>query len=514
MSVYTREEVAKHNKPDDLWIIIDNVVLDLTKFVSFHPGGATVLYDVAGQDATEEFYSLHRQEVLIKYLNKYKIGTIAHETAKIEIRQPGAISKVPYAEQSFWMGLHSPYFNDSHRRFREAVRKFYDENVIPEAAASEESGKVPSSELYQKMGAFGIWLSRVGPGPWVKMAVESGVCTLPGGVNPDEFDYFHELIAHEESIRIGYPSFADSLGAGLVIGLPPVLNFGSDELRARVIPEVLSGKKRICLAISEPTAGSDVANIKTTATKTPDGKFFIVNGVKKWITNGTFCDYFSTAVRTENGISMLLIERSEGLETESIKTSYSSSAGTAYITFENVKVPVENLLGKEGKGFKVIMFNFNHERWTINCAAIRASRYIVEECFKWASQRKVFGKPLLSQPVIRNKLARMVAQLESVSNWHENITYQMCKMSYLDQSKHLAGPIALCKYQATRVAYSISDDACQIFGGRAITRTGMGRVIESFQRTIKYGAILGGSEEIMADLGVRQAIKDMPNAKL
>lgn len=119
------------------------------------------------------------------------------------------------------------------------------------------------------------------------------------------------------------------------------------------------------------------------------GKFYIVNGTKKWITNGTFCDYFVTAVRTGGegifGISMLLIERSPGLTTKPIKTSYSIAAGTAYITFDNVKVPVENLLGEENMGFKIIMHNFNHERWIICCGVSAANRAIVEECFKWAN---------------------------------------------------------------------------------------------------------------------------------
>ena len=182
----------------------------------------------------EEFYGLHRQEVLIKYLPKYKIGTVANEQPKIEIRAPGSLSKVPYGEISYWMGHRSAYFGDSHKNYQAALRKFYDEVVVPEAVASEDSGKHPTSELYQKMGQFGVWAGRVGPGPWLKMCVDAGVFTLPGGVNPEEFNYFHEMIAHQESNRFGCPSFSDALGAGLVIGLPPVFNFGTDELRAKV----------------------------------------------------------------------------------------------------------------------------------------------------------------------------------------------------------------------------------------------------------------------------------------
>ena len=164
------------------------------------------------------------------------------------------------------------------------------------------------------------------------------------------------------------------LQAGAIIGLPPVLNFGSLELKARVIPEVLSGKKFICLAISEAFAGSDVMGLKTTAKKTKDGKHWIVTGTKKWITNGTyvealychrsafertesdsFADYFTVGCKTDNGFTVILVERGEGVETSSIKTSYSPAAGTAYVTFDNVKVPVGNTLGPEGGGIFVML---------------------------------------------------------------------------------------------------------------------------------------------------------------
>eukprot|EP00192_Tetraselmis_astigmatica_P012977 CAMPEP_0117672596 /NCGR_PEP_ID=MMETSP0804-20121206/13991_1 /TAXON_ID=1074897 /ORGANISM="Tetraselmis astigmatica, Strain CCMP880" /LENGTH=407 /DNA_ID=CAMNT_0005481213 /DNA_START=11 /DNA_END=1232 /DNA_ORIENTATION=- len=406
---------------------------------------------------------------------------------------------VPYAESSYWQGWTSPYFNESHKRFRTAVRQFFDKEVMPEVTMWDELGKAPTQELYQKMGAAGILAAGLG------RAITSP-SRVPGGVRPEEFDFFHELIAHEEVARIGCPGFQDGIGAGMIIGLPPVIHFGRKELAAKVVPEVLRGDKRICLAISEPTAGSDVAGIQTTAVKSPCGQFYIVNGAKKWITNGTFCDYFVTACKTERGFSLLLIERGEGLTTKPIKTSYSAAAGTSYVLYENVKVPVSNLLGKEHQGFKCIMHNFNHERWFIVCGVNRSSRLVVEECLKWANQRRAFNKTLLEQPVIRNKLAHMVSQVEAVQNWLENITHQMNNMTFEEQQKHLAGPIALLKLLSTRVSEFVLDEACQVFGGRAISRTGMGQIVERYMRGTKFGAILGGSEEIMADLGMRQAM--------
>lgn len=182
--------------------------------------------------------------------------------------------------------------------------------------------------------------------------------------------------------------------------------------------------------------------------------------------------------------------------------------------YNNVKVPVTNLLGKEDSGFIVIMSNFNHERWAMTCSVIRWMRTVVEECLKWTHQRIVFGKPLISQPVIRQKIAKMISLTEACQSWLESITFQMNNMDYATQSKLLGGPIGLLKSYSTRCAHDVADDAVNIFGGRGITQTGMGRVVEQFHRTYKFDAILGGTEEILADLGVRQAMKQMPKAML
>jgi alkylation response protein AidB-like acyl-CoA dehydrogenase len=264
--------------------------------------------------------------------------------------------------------------------------------------------------------------------------------------------------------------------------------------------------------------GSDVAGLRMTAHKTPDGKHFVVNGVKKWITGGMDSDWFVTAVRTGGpgmgGISLLLIPRVEGLETKLIKTSYSAAAGTSLVIMENVLVPVENLIGQENKGFAPIMNNFNHERWTIIVGGLAASRCILRECVLWANQRKVFGKALITQPVIMAKIAEMTAQIEACSAWVDSVTYQMQNTPYSEQVR-LAGPIALLKYYSTRMTWMVGDHAAQIFGGRSVTRGGMGQQVERFCRGIKYSAIYGGSEEIMQSLAVKQMMKFMPpSAKL
>merc|ERR1711920_466140 len=163
-----------------------------------------------------------------------------------------------------------------------------------------------------------------------------------------------------------------------------------------------------------------------------------------------------------------------------------------------------NNKGKEGQGFQLVMFNFNHERWFICAQFIMACRIQVADCFKWASQRMAFGKPLIEQPVLRHKLARMAGHIETVHALMESVTYQMDTMPYAEQSVKLGGPIALLKYMTTRCGTLIADEAVQMFGGRGITRTGMGANIERFQKTFKYASILGGSEEVLADLAIRQ----------
>jgi alkylation response protein AidB-like acyl-CoA dehydrogenase len=254
-------------------------------------------------EPSQAFFEMHRTEVLAKYSNLVvgRLDTVAEAKAGRYLKEkaPGSISKVPFAETFFWQGWRSPYHTDKHTKYRTAVRTFYDTHIAPEAAKMDAAGKSPTLETYLKMGAAGVLAARLAPPtPRVAALYQRAGVPCPGGLPWSEFDCFCEQITHEEHARVGTPAYCDGLGIGFEISVPAVLNYGSQELLERVMPGVLRGEKRMCLAITEPSHGSDVAGLRLTARKSACGKFYLLSGVKKWITGGLTSDYFVTAVRT------------------------------------------------------------------------------------------------------------------------------------------------------------------------------------------------------------------------
>lgn len=245
----------------------------------------------------------------------------------------------------------SPYFNQTHAALRAEVRQWVESEIEPYVTEWDEAKNVPD-HIYKQMGERGYLAGLLGgkfPVDHTKNRVQS--------VAPENWDLFHEMLLTDELSRAGSGGLVWNLIGGYGIGCPPLVKYGKKPLVDRILPGILNGDKRICLAITEPDAGSDVANLTCEAKLTPDGKHYIVNGEKKWITNGVYADYFTTAVRTGgpgmNGLSVLLIEREHGgVSTRRMDCQGVWSSGTTYVTFEDVKVPVENLIGKENQGFK------------------------------------------------------------------------------------------------------------------------------------------------------------------
>ena len=284
--------------------------------------------------------------------------------------------------------------------------------------------------------------------------------------------------------RSGLAGPSGSLTTGISFGVPPILKFGNKQLQERFLPILLTGQKRTCIAITEPEAGSDVANITTTATKTPDGKHYIVNGTKKWITNGIWSSYATMAVRTggpgPTGLSLLVVplKGHPGVNMRRLKVGGQVSAGTTFIELDDVKVPIENLVGEEGMGMKYIMTNFNHERLTIAIGATRQSRVALAAAMEYVQKREAFGKALIEQPVVRQRLARAGATLESQWAWVEQFVYQMTQLPKAVADVELGGLTAMLKAQSGIVLDECARCAVLLFGGNGYTKSGQGELVE------------------------------------
>ncbi|KAF9401248.1 hypothetical protein BGX21_002269 [Mortierella sp. AD011] len=503
---YTASQVASHNSENDCWVIIHDKVYDVSNFLNDHPGGKKIILKNAGTDATKQFDAFHNAGVLEKY-GALCIGNLGEPPKEAPAAQSAPTDDdefqfgdmVPFGDPSWYQQWGSPYYRESHRRLRRLMREFVEKEIMPFVFEWDEARQVPMF-LFKKCAEMGI------------LAAVAGNGHLP----TDYFNVEDTILFRGGDSAVVPPTSSASGGVlwgilgGLGIGLPPVIKNGSEELKRRIVPDILAGRKTICLAITEPAVGSDVANLTTVANEQGDG--FIVNGEKKWITNGTFADYFTTAVRTGGegmgGVSLLVIERTmPGVTTRQMKCSGVWSSGTAYINFEDVKVPRANIVGKENRGFKYIMNNFNHERMGVVIQATRLARVCLEEAIKYGSKRKTFGVKLVNHPVLRNKLAHMARQIEATHAWTENVIYQTMTMPEDLQMIKLGGPIALLKAQSTQTLEFCAREAAQIFGGLAYTRGGQGEKVERIYREVRAYAIPGGSEEIMLDLGMRQSIK-------
>lgn len=371
---------------------------------------------------------------------------------------------------------------DEHRAWRDALRRFFDTEVCPYAEQWDEQGSLPDS-LWTKAAEVGL--------------LGLGYPEQYGG-STQGIDIWHKNIANEELSRVGVGGLAATLMVH-GIGLPPVINFATEEVKQMVAPPVLAGEKRISLAITEPGAGSDVAQLTTTARR--DGDHYIVNGSKTYITGAMNANWFTTAVRTGGegaaGVSTLLIPAdADGVSrTQLDKKQGWWCSDTATIYFDDVKVPVGNLIGQENQGFKVIMHNFNSERMAMAVSMEAYARVCLEEAVAWAQQRNTFGKRLADHQVIRHKVAEMMRKITATSAYIQTVSRQ------IQLGREDAAAIALLKVQASRTMEFCAREAMQILGGIGYMR---GNRVERIYREVRVNAIGGGSEEIMRDLAARQ----------
>jgi acyl-CoA dehydrogenase len=375
----------------------------------------------------------------------------------------------------------SPFYDETHEAVAQSVRKFMAAEVLPNIDKWEAEGELPR-ELHKKAAQAGI-LGLNYPEEY--------------GGHSEGFDVFHGLTQTEEMSAAG----AGGLGASLMthgIGLPPILALGSDEMKRRIAPAVLAGEKLISLAITEPSGGSDVAQLKTRAEKV--GNKYVVNGQKMFITTGMRADYMTVAVRTGGpgmkGISLMLIETDRpGVSRTRLDKMGWRCSDTAAVYFDNVEVPPENMIGPENGGFIGIMRNFNSERLGMAHGCCSMARVALNEAMDWAQQRETFGKKLGAHQSIRIKLADCARQIQATQAWVDLCAHQH------RSGTGVPADYAMLKVQATRMLEHVVREAAQVLGGASYIT---GSKIERIYREVRVNAIGGGSEEIMLDLAGRQ----------
>jgi acyl-CoA dehydrogenase len=375
----------------------------------------------------------------------------------------------------------SPYYDESHEAVAQSVRRFVAQEVAPYIDRWEAEGELPR-DLHKK-------------------AAEAGILGLnypeEFGGHSDGFDIFHSLTQTEELAAVG----AGGLGASLLthgIGLPPILALGSDDMKRRIAPAVLAGEKIIGLGITEPSGGSDVAQIKTKAVLT--GNKYVVNGSKMFITSGMRADYLTTAVRTGGpgmgGISLMLIDmNAPGVSRTRLDKMGWRCSDTAAIHFDNVEVAPENLIGPENGGFAGIVRNFNGERLGMAHGCCAMARVALAEAVEWATNRETFGKKLAAHQSIRIKLADCARQIAATQAWVDLCAWQV------KTGCGQPADFAMLKVQATRMLEHVAREAAQVLGGASFIT---GSKVERIYREVRVNAIGGGSEEIMLDMAGRQ----------
>jgi acyl-CoA dehydrogenase len=369
-----------------------------------------------------------------------------------------------------------------HEAFRDSVRAFVQREIAPHVAQWDEAETFPR-DLYRRAAALGL--------------LGLGYPEAYGGIPADGW---YRLIAAEEIARAGSGGLMASLFSHN-IGLPPIVAHGSEALKRRVIPGVLSGERIAALAITEPGAGSDVARIRTTARR--DGDHWVIEGEKIFITSGMRADWITLAVRTGGpgaaGLSLIVVNGdAPGLSRTPLAKMGWWCSDTAQLRFDACRVRADQLIGEENAGFKAIMQNFNGERLLMSAGAVAFAQVCLDEALDWARQRRSFGMPLIEHQVIRHKLMDMRMAIRASRAWlHELVDRQ----EQGDTGAEWVADLCLLKNQATNTMQHCADQAVQVLGGMGYMR---GTACERIYREAKVMMIGGGATEIMKELAARQ----------
>lgn len=366
--------------------------------------------------------------------------------------------------------------DETHVALRDSCRRFAERHIAPHAEAWEEAGEFPRA-LYGEAARAGV----LGVG-------------FPQRLGGSGGDALHVVMAIEGMMRGLSTGVTVGLGS-LGIALPALVQAERPDLEERFVRPVLAGEKIAALAITEPGTGSDVAGVRTRARR--EGDHYVVNGSKIFITSGVRADVLVTLVRTgddpHGGLSFLVIERErEGVRvSRALKKTGWWASDTAELAFDEVRVPVENLVGAEGGGFLTLMRNFQTERLALAAYGVATAELALEASLAWVKTRTAFGRPIVGFQVTRHKLADMATRTEVAKSFVYQVAARMARNDYCVKE------VSMAKNLAAETAVSVTYDAVQLHGGMGYMRE---TLVERLARDARLLPIGGGTQEIMKEI--------------
>ena len=381
------------------------------------------------------------------------------------------------------------YFRDEHQLFRSAVRRFVEEEIVPNVDEWEERGEIPRS-LFRQLGELGF------------LGVEYPPEYGGGGA-----DFWMTVVLAEEMARCRAGGVAFSVIVHTDMSSPWLARLGTAEQKARYLPSVISGEKVCALAITEPGAGSDMAGIATRAER--DGDEWVLNGSKTFTTNGVYGDLYFVSARTgregprHRQLSQMLVERdTPGLTvTKKLDKTGMLSSDTAEIAFEDARVPVSNLLGEENRGFHQLASGLQRERLLAAVLSISAASQALEDTSAYLRQRVAFDRPLSQLQALRHRFADVLTRLEAA----RQLTYHAA--SLFARGEEAEVEVSMAKLHATEAANMVAYEGVQMHGGYGYIRE---TPVERFARDYRLWTIAAGSSEIMREIISRRVLDTTP----
>ncbi len=370
-------------------------------------------------------------------------------------------------------------FTDEHEQLRESIRRFVTAEVLPHADAWEET-TFPDA-IVRRMGELGF----LGLDKPVQYGGQGG-------------DYYCQLVLAEELVRGRSGGLTMGIAVQTDMALPPILKFGTEAQKLQWAAPAIAGERILCLGITEPDAGSDVAGIRTQASLDEATGEYVINGSKTYITNGLRADVIVLVTKTDpdagyDGFTLFLVPMNlPGVVRERrLEKLGMHASDTALLAFQDVRVPADAVLGEVGKGFQQIMWELQGERLISSAAAVASAQELFDRTVQFATQRVAFGRPIGKFQAIRHRFAEMATKIESARQLVYATAWRFNNGDYPVRE------ISMAKLFASRIACEVADECLQIHGGAGYMRE---YGIERAWRDLRLNRIGAGTDEVMLEV--------------